>query len=331
MSFRPAAVFLSLCLVGIATSSPAFGGTIVGTAQFAREATIAASATTLGHVQPSLQQVLNSPLGTFTSSTMLPKRCNARFYPGFLTNPVPCSFGDRTSSTVIVLVGSSHAGMWLQAAIDIANREKISLKAFIYTSCVPIIAAAGENAFRPTDPRVTPTSCAAWNANVGASINALNPSAVFVGSGTEIPTIGRAHSQWVKGLTSFLATIKSDRKYIIGATPHVTTDGEVAQCLLNHATNIDPCVITVNLTNSRDLTTSMLNADREVANATGATLIDVTNMFCTTPSRVTRMMKCPPVIDGRLVYVNGSHLTVNFTTHIESFLQPYFAEISNRA
>lgn len=260
---------------------------------------------------------------------MLPKRCNARFHPQFIANPVPCTFGDATSSTVVVLVGSSHAGMWLKAAIDIATREHIALKAFIYTSCVPIIAAVGQTAFNPTDPRVTPTTCATWNSNVGESINALNPTAVFVGSGTEIPTIGRAHNQWVKGMTAFLATIKTDRKFIIGATPHITTAGDAAQCLLNHSTNVEPCVTSVNLANSRDLTTSMLTADREVATASGATLIDVIGMLCTSPTRSTRTMRCPPVIDGRLVYVNGSHLTVNFTTHIENFLQPIFDEVAN--
>lgn len=325
---RIATVLLPFCLTAVFLGAPAYGGTASSSLQFSREVALAASVSAVGKVQPPLQKVLAEPPGTFTSSTMIPKYCNARMRPQLIANPVPCNFGVSSSPTTIVLVGSSHAGMWLRAAIDVANRERIALKAFIYTSCVPIIAAAGQNAFRPADPRVTATTCATWNAKVGDVISSLHPDAVFVGSGTEIPTVGRAHAQWVRGMSAFLATIKVDKKYLIGATPHITTVEDAAQCLLNHSTNIEPCVTSVNLLNPHDLTTSMLNADKEVSSATGAELIDVTNMLCTSPTRVTRVMRCPPVIDGRLVYVNGSHLTVSFTTHVESFLQPLFHEVA---
>ena len=328
MPFRTAAAILSLCLLALAGPRPAFGGTLSANAQFIREVALAATATTISSVQPPLQRVLSDPPGAHTSSTMLPKYCNARFHPQFIAKPVPCSFGDSTSSTVIVLVGSSHAGMWLRAAIDVARSEHVSLKAFIYTSCVPIIAASNQNSFNPTDPRVTPTTCATWNANVGAAITALKPTAVFIGSGTEISTVGKAHAQWVRGMTSFLATIHVDQKFIIGATPHISPAVDAAQCLMNHPTRIEPCVTVVSLSNPQDLTTSMLNADKEVAAASDATLIDVTSLLCTSPTRATKTMRCPPVIDGRLVYVNGSHLTINFTTHIEGFLQPIFEEVA---
>jgi len=329
MPFRAAAALLSLCLTGLPGAVPAFGNTTTSNAPFIREVALAAAATTVSRVQPPLQRVLADPPGAHTSSTMLPKYCNARFHPQLIANPAPCSFGDSTSSTVIVLVGSSHAGMWLRAAIDVANREHISLKAFIYTSCVPIIAPTGKNSFSPTDPHVTPTNCATWNANVGAAITAIKPTAVFVGSGTEISTVGKAHAQWVRGVSSFLATIHVNRKFIIGATPHITSTEDAAQCLISNTANIEPCVTVVSLSNPRDLTTSMLDADEEVAAESNATLIDVTSLMCTTPTRATRTMRCPPVIGGRLVYVNGSHLTINFTTHIESFLQPIFADIAD--
>jgi hypothetical protein len=299
---RLATVLLPFCLTAVFLGAPAYGGTASSSLQYSREVALAASVSAVGKVQPPLQKVLAEPPGTFTSSTMIPKYCNARMRPQLIANPVPCNFGVSSSPTTIVLVGSSHAGMWLRAAIDVANRERIALKAFIYTSCVPIIAAAGQNAFRPADPRVTATTCATWNAKVGDVISSLHPDAVFVGSGTEIPTVGRAHAQWVRGMSAF--------------------------CLLNHATNIEPCITSVNLLNPHDLTTSMLNADKEVSSATGAELIDVTNMLCTSPTRVTRVMRCPPVIDGRLVYVNGSHLTVSFTTHVDSVLQPLFHEVA---
>lgn len=331
MPLRQAAGAVVLCFAGLASSGQAFGGTVSTPSQYSREVATAASATTLGRVQPPLKKVLSDPPGAHTSSTMLPKSCNARYNVQFVSKPVPCSFGDSTSSTVVVLVGSSHAGMWLRAAIDMATREHIALKAFVYTSCVPVITSPSQTTFNPTDPRVTPTTCATWNANVGAVISALHPSAVFVGSGTEIPTVGRAHGQWVRGMTAFLATIHADRKFIIGATPHITTAGDVAQCLVNHTSNIEPCVTTVNLSNQNDYTTSMLSADKEVASASGATLVDVIGMLCTPPARSTRTMRCPPVIDGRLVYVNGSHLTVNFTTHVEGFLQPIFEDIATHA
>jgi len=329
--FRAAVAVLSLSLVSLTGTVPAFGRTTTTSSTLSREVALAALASTVSHVQPSLQKVMLDPPGAHTSSTMLPKYCNPRYHPQIISKPIPCTFGDKTSSKVIVLVGSSHAGMWLRAAIDVAVRERVALKAFIYTSCVPIIASPGQNAFRPTDPRVTATTCATWNSTVGSAITALKPAAVFVGSGTEIPTTDRAHAQWVRGMTAFLATIHVNQKFIIGATPHITTPVDAAQCLLSHATNIEPCVTTVALSNPRDLTTSMLNADEEISAASGATLVDVVDMLCTSPTRATRVMRCPPVIDGRLVYVNGSHLTTTFTTHIEGFLQPIFEEIVGNA
>ena len=329
MAFRAMAVLFSLTVIGLTSAPPASNAAATSPTSFSGEVALAAAAKTLGQVQPPLQRVMADPPGAHTSSTMLPKYCNPRYHPEIISKPIPCTFGDKSSSTVVVLVGSSHAGMWLRAAIDVAVREHVALKAFIYTSCVPIIALPGQNAFNPTDPRVTPTACAKWNSSVGAAITALQPSAVFVGSGTELLTTDRAHAQWVRGMTSFLATIQAGRKYMIGATPHITTRVDAAQCLLSHATNIEPCVTTVALSNPRDWTTSMLNADAEISAASGATLVDVISMLCTSPTRETRIMRCPPVIDGRLVYVNGSHLTINFTTHIESFLQPIFRDIAD--
>ena len=294
---------------------------------FAQEVAAAAQQTALGVVQPLPETVLSSPQGAYTASTSLPKFCSPRYRVGLIANPQPCTLGDTTSSTSIVLVGSSHAGMWSRALSKVALDNHFALKTFIYTSCVPIITTTPLPPLTPVDPKVTATTCATWNSRVGKAIDALRPAAVFIGSGTEFDISGETQTQWTTGLAAFIDAIHVSRKYIIGSSPRVTTAGEVAQCLVTHRTAITLCATRVNLRRALDPTTALLRADRTVARATGAELLDVTPLLCTPVAAGSTSLRCPAVIDGRLVYVNGSHLSVGFTSHVQSVFQPVVAKL----
>lgn len=319
--FVAALVFLSM-------STTMAGAEIRLTSEsLAQEVADAAQQKVVGAVLPPLETVLSSPPGTYTASNSLPKSCSARYNVALIASPKPCTLGDATSATTVVLVGSSHAGMWSRALGKVALDNHIALKTFIYTSCVPLILPTPVQAFQPDDPKISPTTCATWNVRVGKAIDALRPAAVIIGSGTEFDISGEAYSQWVAGLTAFVDSIHASRKYILGSSPRVTTPGEVARCLLNNQTNPTNCATRVDLRRLLDPTTALLRADRVVAKTTGAELLDVTPLLCAPKSTGSTTLICPGVIDGRLVYVNGSHLTLGFTNHVQSVFQSVMAKV----
>jgi hypothetical protein len=133
--------------------------------------------------------------------------------------------------------------------------------------------------------------------------------------------------RWTDGFAAFVDSIHVGRKYIIGSSPRVTTSGEMARCLTQHRTAPNYCAVRVNLRRLLDPTTALLRADRTVARTTGSELLDVTPLLCTPVPTGSATLICPGIIDGRLVYVNGSHLTVGFTSHVQSVFQPVMAKL----
>lgn len=294
---------------------------------FTQEVVAAAQQSSVRSVQPPLELVMTSPPGAFTASTGLPKSCSPRYRVALVAHPQPCTLGDTASSTNVVLVGSSHAGMWSRALSKVALDNHIALKTFVYTSCVPLISTTPILDFAPLDPKVTATTCSTWNARVGKAIDALQPVAVFIGGGTEFDISGEKQAQWVKGLTTFVESIHVPQKFIIGSSPRMNTSGEIARCLLMNRNTATNCSLRVNLRRSLDPTTALLRADRTVARATGAELLDVTPLLCTPIPVGGVTLICPAVIDGRLVYVNGSHLTTGITSHFQTVFQPVIGKL----
>src|SRR5690606_12054937 len=87
------------------------------------------------------------------------------------TEPSYCVYGDRNSSTRIVLTGDSHAAQWLPPLQDLARKNGWAVYSFTKSACAFSDAAVAKGG-KPYE------SCTAWNSELMEKLGTLAPSLV---------------------------------------------------------------------------------------------------------------------------------------------------------
>ena len=209
---------------------------------------------------------------------------------------LPCNgFGDPASTTQVVLIGDSHAGMWLSAvnAIALANHWKL---AFFAKSGCPI--GDYPDFVNPSLKRRY-TECNAWRPAVIADVVALHPALVIVGS--QERSIAGTESN---GLEESIASLKRSGAAMVflADTPSPAAVGSVPDCLSEHSTDIERCAIP---RAQAGLDSAGRQAEITGAERAGAAVIDPTPWFCTAAS-------CPAVVQDVIVYEDSSHISATY-------------------
>lgn len=306
---------------GAATSAPALTATTL-----ASQISGASRSNAVGLIQPTIKEVLSKAPWRFVGLGQLPLDCNPRVSPAIVANPIPCTFGPSSATRTIVVVGASHAGMWLSAFIAMANLDGFRLRTFIYAGCPPVSMDFTSGLIRFDGQVVSAQSCQEWNANVATQVNALNPDVIIFGGGTEAASsVPSTFNQYTAGMTNFVNRFVAPTKIILGSTVYRTSTQEAARCLNTHISMVTACNTLYNGSNAKDPTTILLRRDQLVATATGAKLVPLISLTCTPSTKVKPTAVCPPVVNHRLVYTDGSHLSDSYVTYIA----PVFRSLLN--
>ena len=277
----------------------------------------ASRSNSVGSIQPTLKEVLSKPAWKFVGLGQLPLECNPRIASSIVSAPIPCSFGPTNANRTVVLVGASHAGMWLSALIAMANTDGFRLKTFIYAGCPPVSMDFSSGLIRFDGQVVSAQSCSTWNANVASQVNALNPDVVIIGGGTEAATsVASTFTQFVTSMASFVNRFSAPTKIILGSTAYRTSTQEAARCVNAHVATVTACNTLYNGMNSKDPTSTLLRRDQLVASATSAQLVPLISLTCTPSTRAKPIAVCPPVVNHRLVYTDGSHLSDSYVSYV---------------
>jgi len=277
----------------------------------------ASRSNSVGSIQPTLKEVLSKPAWRFVGLQQIPTACSPRATPSIVENPIPCTFGPSSANKTVVLVGASHAGMWLSAMIAMANQDGFALKSFIYAGCPPVAMDFSSGLIRFDGLVVSAQSCTAWNTNVVTQVNALHPDVVIVGGGTEAASsVPATFNQYTSGMSTFVSRFTAPRKVILGSTAYRTSTQETARCLNGHISRVTACNTIYNGFKTTDPTKILLHRDELVAAQTGAQLVPLISLTCTPSTKAKPVAVCPPVVNHRLVYTDGSHLSDSFVTYI---------------
>ena len=286
----------------------------------------ASRSNSVGLIQPTLKEVLSKAAWRFVGLSQLSLDCNPRVSPAIVSSPIPCTFGPPTATRTVALVGASHAGMWLSAFIAMANQDNFRLKTFIYAGCPPVMMDFTTGLIRFDGQVVSAQSCKEWNANVAGQVNALNPDVVIVGGGTEAATsVAATFNQYTSGMASFVSRFTAPTKIILGSTVFRTSAQETARCLNGHISTVTACNNLYNGFNAKDPTAILLRRDQQVATATGSRLVPLISLTCTPSIKSKPVAVCPPVVNHRLVYTDGSHLSDTYV----SYVTPVFRTLLN--
>ncbi|HEY8178807.1 MAG TPA: acyltransferase family protein, partial [Candidatus Limnocylindria bacterium] len=301
------------CSVAIAFGAVATSG------QFVR-GTVGAPLPTLGAEtaqQPPLPKpVLSGPL----PDDLQPKLIDAdrdRVAPGLedcqsgLTDSDPreCVYGSDPSAPTVVILGDSHAAMWLPGMVALADDAPWRLVALTKPGCSPVLVTLwGRQLQRPSH------ECDVWRDLALQRIRELHPSIVFVTSSRNYqiadaegnPVKMDMTARWYDGLVAVLDDLagSADRVILIGETPHYPEDP--VECLATHDL-IEACIAP----RSRMVSSRYQQLERTAAEAAGAALIEPIDWLC-------QERTCAPVMDHYLVYRNPGHLTATITTVLAS-------------
>jgi peptidoglycan/LPS O-acetylase OafA/YrhL len=225
-----------------------------------------------------------------------------------------CFFGDKGAARTLVLLGDSHAGMWLSAFDDIGRRTHTRVVLVAKAAC----PAPQVTMWNDIDKRVY-TECDQWRRNAIAYINELHPDTVVITSksmnlGLAIDgkrTASNLSDPWTEGLTATLGQLSAQarRLVLLGDIPNLTESAP--ECLAANSGDVRAC------STPREKATQMplFAAERAAATATGAVYIDVVPSLCGAKF-------CTPVINGSVVYRDGWHITASMGRQLEGILEP---------
>jgi hypothetical protein len=224
-----------------------------------------------------------------------------------------CVWGDRAGSHTLVLLGDSHARMWLPAFDAIGKRLHWKVVLLAKSSCPPPYTG-----FYNFMSKSAYTACDRWHRYTIARINHMKPDLVVMSGDDLYPVNSQgkpmARAVWAAGLLKALNMITSTKakKVVLGDTPRLGKNPwnvSGPYCLAAHEDDVQAC------SSQRAAVLKYLYNDTEqsVAKQAGAQYIDVFPWFCSSV--------CTAVISNIVVYMDQNHITATYATYLSGALQ----------
>jgi hypothetical protein len=212
-----------------------------------------------------------------------------------------CTYGDVTSTKLVVLFGDSHAWMWLPAVNPVMVQLGYRLQLLWRPGCPA------------SDFDFAPSSCVTWRTNILKVIQKEHPALVLVAERTthvfSIGTTLVTANQWVAGLEKTIRLLQSatTRVVVIGDTPAFANAALPAACLSVHPTNVQLC--STPLMNKDPSWLAHSGAEKTAVIATRAGYINPVQWLCDAKT-------CSPIVGNMVVYWDWSHLTATYSSYL---------------
>jgi peptidoglycan/LPS O-acetylase OafA/YrhL len=234
------------------------------------------------------------------------------------SNVLSCTYGDPTSEIEVVIVGDSHAAMWVPSLRPIADEQRWRLRTITKSNCqlADILIANGEQQ-RPYE------NCADWNEAVIAELIATGPDLVLV-AGRFWPTLigeeglidGPARATALAdSLASSWLRLTDGRLNVVAFQDVPYPEFDVAECVSENRTDLVRCAI--------DRNDSM---KENTPHAAAAARIDIGVIDLT--SQVCFAELCPSVVDDILLWRDTHHLTATYARLLAPALAAQLAELA---
>jgi len=219
-----------------------------------------------------------------------------------------CVYGYPDGAATVVLFGDSHAAQWLPAIEDVAFVRDWRVIGLTKSACPPVDLTVW-NANKKRGYR----ECDAWRQHVLERIARESPAIVFLtgyhvyermDGDTRVP-LAEDLAAWREGLVATIAAIQATgaQVVLIADTPHLAITPD--ECLADHRDAVEAC-----LQQAADVVDAdYAQLERDVATATGARLLSLTDVICPEGA-------CPLVFGTTPVYRDDQHLTATFARRL---------------
>jgi hypothetical protein len=217
----------------------------------------------------------------------------------------PCIYGDKASSSEVVLFGDSHALAWFPAFNQVAKEMHWKLLSLTMSAC----SAADIPAYNPSTGELM-KNCPIWRQASIKRIIAAHPYLILVASTSGFATTvkgvvmkGAARTSiFVEGMNRTLTQLKSSgaKVLMMSDTPALNKDPLI--CLSAHPKSTLACATPVADAISND----WIAVETQIATHNSVPLILPQLWVCPTSP-------CPVVIGNLLTYFDTGHMTATFS------------------
>lgn len=222
-----------------------------------------------------------------------------------------CVFGDTTSSKTLVLLGDSHAQMWLPALIRIGATHKLKVVLLYLPVCPAATLDVWSSTYHAPYKGCT-TTRSAWIED----LNKLHPAAIVLAErtygiysaasgGTQLFT----DAQWTQGLETTIATLQPSGAKIAVLGDIITFDSPVPACLAAHPSAVQLCSVPA----PNSARPNHQGAEKAAAKAEKVLFVNPMPWLCTTT--------CSPVIGKYIAYYDQYHVSVTYDAYLSGVLQ----------
>jgi peptidoglycan/LPS O-acetylase OafA/YrhL len=239
---------------------------------------------------------LTPPVGSLRDDIYrFPDGCTPR---GRETRSRICRLGDTGGSKTIVVIGDSHAQMWMPTILNMAQRDRWVVIPFVKVSCIPrswIVSSRG---------------CGAWYRWTRTRASALHPDVTLI--------IGSWAGTWsprraIKTVRELSSVMKRSSGSVIVMSDPPGQRREPVDCLLDDRSTMKTC--STEPTRTQLETNAAITSD---ARRNGIGIVDTKGWFCAR-TRARRQL-CPLVINQTITYVDRGHIS---QTYAQELAQPF--------
>jgi hypothetical protein len=231
-----------------------------------------------------------------------------------------CTFGDKTASKTMVLLGDSRAQMWFQTIDQIATASRWRLIVLAKAACPAAIGSfrlIDNNGVASSAPS---TACDDWHRFMISAVKVIKPQLIVDSSAPNLYLMGNQYSaapaQVETAMRKFLGALpRGAKKVLLGGFPNPVPSPDF--CLSKDPGTIQNCAFRPT---ARQL--ALNAAARAAAARDGAGYIDEQLWLCAA--------SCPSVIAGIVPYtIDGFHIESEFATYLTgalwAALKPYLS------
>jgi len=229
----------------------------------------------------------------------------------FCTALSACVFGDKKSSKKLVIMGDSHAQMWIPALNRIGIARKLKVIVLYMARCpaatLDVWLATFDSSY---------TACSRQRTAWLAEINQLHPVTVLLAdytvgvysaasNGSQLFT----SAEWQAGMETTITDLAPSNAKLAVLGDSVTFNIAPPLCLADYP-NVQMC----DTPNPNPAKPGQQAAERAAASAANVLYVDPTKWLCTSTA-------CSPVVGNFIVYYDAFHLSCTYAAFLSGVLQ----------
>jgi peptidoglycan/LPS O-acetylase OafA/YrhL len=247
-----------------------------------------------------------SRLRDIPAAYALPRACFSTSGSPETTSKI-CRLGALTSRKLLVLMGDSHAKMWLPSVLELARRDGWVVIPLLRTGCMPNwwVTASG------------PATCRTWYAWAMGQVRRLRPRVTLLGGSIAELNADNARAG-VDGIIGAATLLKRFGRVVVIGDPEGLTFDPV-DCLLARDASMKKC------------TTAWPAAAFAAYGRIALRAKQVGVGFLGTRGFLCHERQCPAVIRRTIAYSDNSHITAAYAIQVTGAFQARFVEATASA